>query len=300
VWTILALGALAWLASPAWATDRYWTSGANNGRWSDPFNWGPVGTPQNDDDLWFGYRPVDIIGSGNDLTNLRIHNLHFADTDDLLTGNTLTIANAIVSEGDNHAISIQCPLIISGTATFLVRSSAGFLGELQSYLDLSGPLVVNAPHSVELDAQANDSESGGIGVILISGPISGNGDIEARTEVAGNHAGVVSFRGISTNAFSGRMHLDAPSPSQIEFNNMYLPVVTNRLVVDYGKTANLMVYSASQIANTTMIEVDGGGQLILNGHNVTVNALVFSNYTADASASTLDTGSTTLGLRVCD
>jgi hypothetical protein len=49
---LVALGALAWLATPGVAADKEWT-GAASANWSDPSNWEPVGVPRNGDSLIF-------------------------------------------------------------------------------------------------------------------------------------------------------------------------------------------------------------------------------------------------------
>ena len=130
----------------------------------------------------------------------------------------------------------------------------------------------------------------------MSGEISGAGDIGVSADDTDGHISSVEFNGTPGNTFSGTLYLWTAGSAQITFNKSSGFVVTNRLAVVDGNTANLNLAGPNQIGNNAMIEIDAGSQLNLSGNNVTVGSLVFSNYSADAAASILDTGSTTVGL----
>src|SRR5437879_3615991 len=101
---LLLACALGEWATPLGATDRHWTGATsaniNADRWSDGFNWDPVGVPQNGETLIFDHAQNTTMV--NDLVDLTVADLVFTGVGGLLvaadfnlSGDPLTITNSI-------------------------------------------------------------------------------------------------------------------------------------------------------------------------------------------------------------
>jgi len=269
--------------------------------WSDPNNWSPVGVPQNGDTLVFGFVSDSHRTSVNDLTDLSVSYLQFGNNDYQVNGNAVGFhgiyagQNLVGNEGGgSHTITLNCPLVSSGLDMIQAIGSGGQFTENTATLYLNGPITVNLGASLIIEASSFDFNAGYNSHIFVSGQISGSGDVQAWADVLDGHVSTIEFNGTPGNTFSGTLEVLAPSPAQVVFNKASGEVVTNRLLV--RATANLVLAAPNQIGNNATIEVSDGGQLLLSGNDATVGQLVLTNFSWDATASTLDTGSITVGL----
>jgi len=296
------------MATTAGAASRDWT-GAVNAHWSEPNNWSPAGTPQNGDSLSFGFVDDSHRSMVNDITDLSVESLAFANHDYQLDGNALVIDGTINNDQDtpdinnsnaSHTTTINCPLVIrSGKfAGFYTGGRTGWFTESTTDLRLNGPLNVDGKLVVE--AYSDPFAAGGNGHVYISGVVSGSGLINASCDEQSGTVSSVEFNGTPGNTFAGTISLETHGAAQIVFNKSSGMVITNRILITpedaYWATANLYLAGPNQIGGSAAIEIDAGGHLILSGNNVSIGSLVLSNFSADALSSTLDTGSVLVGI----
>lgn len=294
-----------WYALPLWAqTSRNWT-GTASANWSDPNNWSPAGTPQSGDTLNFGYIDDSNRSMVNDILGLTVGVLNFENNDYQLDGNSIAINDGALNLDDDpvgdywpsYTVTINCPLV-SNASVLSVGSSLieGILTETTINLHLNGPVTVQSG-GLELVAYAARFGAGFGSHIYVSGVVSGPGDLFATVNEDGGHVGIVEFNGTPGNTFSGTMFIGRGyGVSRVVFNKSSGFVVTNRLAVVGGSYGMLQLSGPNQVGNDATVEVDAGSMLQLVGNNMTVGTLVFSNYSADAQPSILDTVDSTIGL----
>jgi len=294
------------MATSLFGTGRNWT-GAASANWSDPNNWSPAGTPQNGDDLGFGFVDDSRRSMVNDIPDLAVEALNFADNDYQIDGNPLTILGAIFNMDDtgtgnfnnSHTTTVNCPLAFPHNASVYTGGQPGAFTETTIDLHLNGPItIVSGELLLEAISYPNDlGMGGGNGHLYVSGVVSGSGNIVAAATEVDGHVSPVEFNGTPGNSFSGTLYLNTfYGDSPIIFNKTSGFVVTNRVAVRDGDTAKLQLAGPNQIGNSATIEITAGSQLVLIGNSVTVGNLILTNFSADAKASVLDTGSTTVGL----
>jgi autotransporter-associated beta strand protein len=295
-----SLTALVFMTMPAAGIERNWT-GALSANWSDPGNWNPAGTPQITDQLNFGWGPDSHRSMVNDIAGLRVAYLDFRNNDYQLDGNSLIvdqISNEDIDSNTSHTTTINCPLAFQHDDYTQIIATGGQVGQVTETtvdLYLNGPISVSDT-TVYFDADSRSDLGGGNGHLYVSGVVSGSGDIIAFANEDGGHVSSVEFNGTPGNTLSGTVYLWTEGNTQIKFNKSSGFVATNHVAVIQGHAANLNLAGPNQIGNHATIEIDAGSRLNLSGNSVTVGSLVLTNYSADALASTLDTGSTTVGL----
>ncbi|HEV8267132.1 MAG TPA: autotransporter-associated beta strand repeat-containing protein, partial [Thermoanaerobaculia bacterium] len=150
------------LASPLSATVRTWT-GTTSATWSTPSNWvDPAmmpGVPVAGDDLVFP-AGAPILTTTNDLSlGIVFKSLAFQVAGYTIQGNAFSLSGGIVSAGGGVGSTVQP--VVSLAASQMFSTVAG------SSLTLSGG-VATSTSILTLDVN---------GVITISGPITGNGDL---------------------------------------------------------------------------------------------------------------------------
>ena len=275
--TLSAFYALGWLPTPAFATDRQWT-GAVNDYWSEPGNWNPAGAPQNGDNLKFTSGSDSHRNMINDVTNLAISDLIFAQTDNNygLSGNSLTVATIGSTPDGSSTITINCALVFTNGGIIDAGPSAdGLVTENTAVISLNGPVTVNVgqltlrPHV----SGVIQGVGGSNGRIYVSGQLSGSGDVLAQ---AGLYPGVesdcsVEFDGTDDNTLTGTLYLDTFDSNEIVFNKTAGHAVNSTLDVAYESYArangepyaNLKLNSPNQIGPNTTVVAEYGGQLFV-------------------------------------
>lgn len=308
---LFAAGALLACATPAFA--RNWT-GAASANWSDPNNWSPIGVPANGESLAFGLVSDSHRSMINDLVNLQVTDVEFANNDYQLDGNSLTILGSMSVDNNpstittSHTSTLNCPLVFSGSGDVLGYNGTritlglvhGDVTESTIYLHVNGPITLNG--NLDLFAYASQFNAGGNGHLYLSGLISGTGDIYAYAEETGGHASSIEFNGTPGNTFSGALNLETIGNTQIVFNKSSGVVVNDTLGVkdpngsDSVISATLNLAAPNQIGTNANVILSRGSQLHLTGQNAAVDYLILTNYSGDTVASALDTGSTTVSL----
>jgi len=244
----------------------------------------------------------------NDLNGFLVGNLFFYNNDYQLSGNTLYFYFSVIenTEGGSHTVTINCPLVFTNFyARIESGASGGAVTENTLDIHLNGPIQVERG-TLELLAMPypDFGGGGGNGHIFVSGVVSGTGNVAAFASEVDGHVCFVEFNGTPGNTFSGALLLFTYAGGLINLNKSSGSAVTNLVVVtdrydlltsDTG-TVNLNLVGENQIGGDAKIQIDSGLRLLLSGNNVGVGSLVLSNYHADAKASTLDTGSTLVGI----
>lgn len=307
----LAVAAFTPLTTWSQGIDRNWT-GAVNANWSEPNNWSPAGTPQNDDSLHFGLVSDSNRSMVNDLPNLSVYFVNFNNNDYQIDGNALTImyavenndAPAIPNSNASYTTTINCPLIFPlhfGTAGQHVSTGGygGLVFESTQDMHLNGPIDIDAGNWVEFFASSDGFAGGGNGHLYLSGVISGGGDVMAVSTKDGGEVSTVEFNGTPGNDFTGTLYVFSTPGSSVILNKASGVVVSNRLAMlagVIGVTATVQINGSSQIDPGATIAALAGGQLTLTGSSITVQDIVLSNYFGDEYASVIDTGGTTVGV----
>jgi autotransporter-associated beta strand protein len=291
--TLVALCALAWCATPAFAANRAWT-GAVNGNWSEPNNWDPAGMPQNGDYLSFGGNHTSMV---NDLVNLSVGTLYFADnTDYSLSGNSLTFGQIAIQPVGSATVTINCALIVQGGAFIYAGANVPIFTDNVGTLHLNGPITINGGRLTLTANAAHDAPTASdIGHIYIAGTIFGSGDVMAQTE-GDQDSPSIQFDAGFDSAYTGTLYLTTVHDARITFNNPSGPVISTRLAITNGEPARLNLSQPDQIGHATTVLI-AGSQLLLFGNDATIGSLVLTNFHADALAATLDTGGTTVTLQ---
>jgi fibronectin-binding autotransporter adhesin len=309
---LFSLAACALLACATPLLARNWT-GAASANWSDPNNWSPIGVPTNGDSVAFGLVSDSHHSMINDLANLQLKDVEFANNDYQLDGDALEILGYVLNGNDpstittSHTTTINCPLIFSGhgdifgyDGTRIVQNAlSGDITETTIYMHLNGPITLNG--NLDVFVYASQFRAGGNAHLYLSGPISGTGNIYAYTEEAGGHASSLEFNGTPGNTFSGTLNLYTVGSSQVIFNKSSGVVVNDgigmKAAEGYDATnAILNIAAPNQIGTNATIVLNGGSQLHLTGQNATVGELVLTNFSGNTIASALDTGTTTVSL----
>jgi fibronectin-binding autotransporter adhesin len=297
-------------ATALWA--RNWT-GAASANWSDPNNWSPVGVPTNGDSVAFGLDSDSHRAMINDLTNLKLSEVDFANNAYQLDGNSIEILGGL-SDGNNpstittsHTTTINCPLLFSGPGQVVgwdgPRITMGLvhgdLTETTIYLHLNGPITLNG--NLNLFAYSSQFNAGGNAHLYLSGVISGTGNIHAYADEQDGHASSIEFNGTPGNTFSGTLNVESVGTAQIIFNKSSGVVASNSIGMKRGDgfnaaTANLNLAAANQIGTNATVMVSGGSQLHLAGFDATVGSLILTNFSGDTTASGIDTSNATVSL----
>ena len=293
-----ALYALGWLAAPAFATDREWT-GAVNGNWSESGNWNPAGTPQNGDNLTFDQNAF-YLSNTNDLANLSISGLYFNNNYNYqLSGNSLGVLGIDIASGGSSTITINCPVTFGSGAFVDVSPGIAYLSGNETYLRFNGSITIeNGQLNLNADASKGAGTDWEAGHIYVSGPLVGAGDIMAVAQDSGGHKGSIEFDSSSDSAnFTGTLWLSSAGDAYdapITFNQTSGALVASYVGVTNGETANLILNQSDQQGTT--LDIESGGQLLLNGGNAAFAGIVIRNFSADSKPSVLDTGSILAGL----
>jgi autotransporter-associated beta strand protein len=299
---LAVLCALSWLATPANATDRYWTGGVN-GYWGEPGNWDPAGIPQNGDNLYFDGRHDWNLSMFNDLVGFAPTSVVFLGNtyDYQLSGNSLTFgASGGVEDflDGSHTITINCPLVFNDGGDITVEPGNGTLSDNTAELHLDNDITVNSGQ-LTLSAIADSGLLGGaLATIYVSGQVSGNGDLaaSAQSSDAQNQGAWVEFNGTGNNTITGTFYVRTAGNSGIVFNQSSGYAADTLLVVDGGDTANLAFSQPNQLGPDASILIEAGSYLHLSGHGAAVNSIIMRNLSDDSRASVLDTGLVNLGL----
>jgi autotransporter-associated beta strand protein len=262
--------------------------------------------PQNGDGLLF--RNGDSNRSmTNDLTGLTIHLLSFGfdgnSNDYQLSGNSLTVgprgtgANIVVSPDGSSTVTLNCPVVFTNGGQVLAGPlSIGVVSQNTAQLHLNGDIMANGGDLALMAENENSDVGGGSNArIYVSGQVSGSGNVVATIFGHGDDSSV-TFDGTADNAFTGTLHLSTVGKSQVIFNKSAGHAVNSAMEVEGGAAANLNLNQPDQIGGSTTVTILAGSQLFLSGNDVGAGSLVLSNYSADAAACVLDTGSTLLGL----
>jgi fibronectin-binding autotransporter adhesin len=315
----LLVCAIASWSAPVCGVDRNWT-GATSANWSQPSNWSPAGAPQTGDRLIFGAVSDSNRSMVNDITGLSLLGLRFSNNNYQVGGNGVSFTGGIDTDhvlGGSFTISINCPLVFpnGGVIAAIPGTGGAAVGYDNAELDLNGPITVSggllqvAAYSYDLGI----SIRGGNSRIVLQGQIAGAGDILAASEYQNDAQGTIQFNGSQANTFSGTLRLSGTVPAlsiswpccwtssktvPFTFNNSGGAVVNSRLEFLSGEPEpfQLTFNQAGQIGANATVAILGGSQVALKGSDQTIGSLVLSNFSADASASTLDTGSTTLAI----
>jgi autotransporter-associated beta strand protein len=289
---------------------RNWT-GANSANWSDPNNWSPAGIPSTDDYLTFGAVGDANPSMVNDLTNLQVLGLDFVVNNYQIDGNALQTRGINASSlelGDppqynnvSFNVTVNCPIIFGDEGGVINADSPdGIFSQSTINLYVNGPIILQGTNAIQVDVQAQAVEGnpmgGGNSHVYISGQVSGSGGLSAEAySAADGNSSTIQFDGTPGNTFTGPLMIYTDPGAQIIFDKSSGFVVTNGVYMEPGG-ASLQCSGVNQIGSQAVITLSGGGLLSLSGNNNTVGGLIFTNYSSDALAATLDTGSTTLGL----
>ncbi len=267
LWRVLA-GAAVFLSAgggtPAWAANKSWTG--ISGTWNTAANWSPAGVPANGDDLYF---PALAAGRFRTTTNniplpaRRFGSINFTDSGYLVRGNPVVVSNGITS------------LIGTGVNTFNLDVT---LAANQTFANLTP--IFSMGGSINLAGFNLTADAGGAdGVLLLSGALSGSGDVRKIG------LGILNLGGSVANTYTGRCRV---SSGELRLSKTPgLNAVTGPLNVD----ANALVrwFLGDQIADAATITAGAGAILALNGQNETVGPL-------DLTAASVSTGSGLLTL----
>jgi autotransporter-associated beta strand protein len=234
---VLTLG-----TSEALAITRQWISSTPAPfLWSEPNNWSPTGTPESGDDLAFS----GTTTSSNDMSGVMVRSLRFSpssSTLSILRGLPVTIRGGISGTGSGMGsgnFDVQCQIILDNDQPFSFDGNR---------LTLSGGIDLNGHHLI-----VNVSP---VSANIFVGPISGAGDIE------NNGAGTVHWFG-ANNTFTGTLRVNN-GVVQFEKNSGQFAIPTTaRLEIAGG--AQVRLQAADQIADSSSVVVENGGQLLLNG-----------------------------------
>ena len=190
-----AAGLAGLMTLPVLGAERTWT-GANSANWSDPNNWSPAGTPQNGDVLQFGYVSDSNRSMQNDIGNLNVESLSFANNSYTISGNSLDVSEGgIDNDGatgivaDTFTTTINCPLVFSSVYDTDITSGYTF-GDFTPNHTLSS--LERSFGAERTWHRASERVKYLVRwrrqwTIYISGVISGSGDLEANVVSEGGN-----------------------------------------------------------------------------------------------------------------
>jgi autotransporter-associated beta strand protein len=213
----------------------------------------------------------------NDIENLQIGQALLDEDTFSLGGFALTLSRLELAFGDT--VTITCPLVFTPGA--FVESQ---------YTDLK----VNAPIRLQGNLTVNAGLGFG-GAKFHFEEITGSGNIFATAHqgsVTFNKDSFIEFAGTG-NTFTGKMFLKSTGTGRFFFASAGY-VATNSIVVQSGDSAWIILEGQNRIGDHAVIKLLQGAQLKITGDDTTVGSLDLENVSADAAASTLDTGSTVL------
>jgi fibronectin-binding autotransporter adhesin len=234
----------------------------------------------------------------NDLPDLRVTGIS-AEYGLVLNGYLLTVTNGIsTDEPGSGTITFNCPLFFPQYATVHALAQNGAVTENTIYMHFNGAITVG--YWLRLQASGTSDDGGANARIYISGPVFGNGTIEA-TIVTPLNSSVTSdcsieFNSSDTNIFAGNFVLHTLANSQIIFNKPSATPVTSGLIQVQGGEANLQLSQPNQIGAGAGINLSSAAKLHLSGNNVNVDSISMQSYPENTNSCTVDTGSVLLGV----
>jgi hypothetical protein len=275
------------------ATLREWVAhGTGSGNWSEPGNWSPAGVPQNGDDLIFhatAEEPSPRLDMNNDLVDLHVRRFEFCGHSWTLGGNELTLNEYVDRERDGFcgasSIVFTCPLKL-GDST---RMNIGW-----------GSIILRG----NIDLNGNDLKLVSGDQIIVSGQITGTGNVFATIDAYTERENSLTFDGPTGNTFSGKLTVRRlyQDKGEVVFDKQSGVVVNDALLIGerssfIEKSAVCRLARSHQIGDTAEVCVTGGSQFLLDGHTETIGSLCLTNHSGDTQPTLVDTGGSTLSVQ---
>ena len=218
-------------------TVRFWTGNAGV-EWSVGANWLPAQGAQAGDDLVFPGNAANLTSS-NDIPGISINSLQiYAPM--YLRGAAVTVSNGLSSATPSGLVTVECPIILGGDQEF---------SDDQFHLEFDGGINLNG-HNLTFNAIGNNGAQ-----IIVSSVISGTGNI---LKIG---PGDMLWQGAG-NTFFGTL--------RVENGNTFFgksagqnAVITRLEIAGPGR---VQLDQSDQIFNLCPVQIETGGQFLLNGH----------------------------------
>jgi hypothetical protein len=282
------------LAPAGRSATKHWLGG-NNGNWSVAGNWMPAGVPQNGDDLIFDFtaeEPFPVQTMHNDIVGLEVRRLHFCGNGWSVDGNELTLLERIRHTGfifvtntcGANSFTFFCPLKLGDQ----VSIGPGRTLILRGDIDLNGN---------DLFLNANEQ-------MVVSGRITGTGNVIATVAPIFGGQAKITFDGPTGNTFSGKLTVrrDEDETGEVIFDKQFGHVVNDALLIgDRGFSANARpvvckLARPHQIGDNAQVCVTGSSQFLLQGNTESIGSLCLTNNAGDTEPTVVDTGGSTLSV----
>jgi fibronectin-binding autotransporter adhesin len=262
---LVSLSAGLLLAFHGQAAVKTW-DGSSNGNWGTAANWTGGVAPVDGDDLVFPSGAANLINTNN-LSGLDLRTITFTGNGYTINGNAITITNGISGQQATGANTINPGITLGASQTFDCINA----GASQQF---------NGTVALGLSFNLTISGAGNLG---FAGVISGGGG-----SVSKSGAGTVTFSGASANTYTGITYVYGGVLQLSKAVPLTFPVVTRiaipgDLVVGSGSIGPDIVrlFYNNQIANTSIVSVNGAGILDLNGNNDTIGISLIMNGNAE-------------------
>src|SRR5437773_8209385 len=207
-------------------------------QWSVAANWSPAQIPQAGNDLLFPSTTTRLVSS-NDIPGISIHSIQI-NAPMYLRGAAVTVSDGLASATPSGVVTVECPIILGGGQEF---------SDDQFHLEFDGGINLNG-HNLTFNAIGNNGAH-----IIVSSGISGTGNI---LKIG---PGDMLWQG-AANTFTGTLRVE----NGITFFGKSAgqnAVITRLEIAGPGR---VQLDQSDQIFNLCPVQIETGGQFLLNGH----------------------------------
>lgn len=282
-WVVVALVFLGGSCAEAAVAISAWTGGAFNKKWSSPGNWAGGDVPQSGDRVYFPGQLAfthPTFDTENDLPNLVLEEIEFDYIDSILgtevsgyykiSGLPITLTQRLLIKNEN-APEITVDITLGGNLTIAREGK-----------DTDDDLVL--PMNLALGSHRLTLQPGPTRMTL-SGRISGSGTVEMNY-AQNSSGGTVELSGTQANTYTGLTTIEVPAVLAKTTG----PAIPGALELH----TNLSVNLPGQFGSGHAMRIDRGGDLFLNGNNLSIGALVLNGYGTLIPRLVTSTGTLTL------
>jgi hypothetical protein len=156
----------------------------------------------------------------------------------------------------------------------------------------------------DIDLNGNDLFLQSSDQMIVSGQITGTGNIIATVNSFNGENSKIVFNGPTGNTFSGKLTVGERYNvgGEVIFDKQFGNVVNDALLIGdldflFANRAVCKLARSHQIGDVAEVCVTGGSQFLLDGHSETIGTLCLTNNSPDTRATLVDTGGATLSVQ---
>jgi hypothetical protein len=155
-----------------------------------------------------------------------------------------------------------------------------------------------------LDLNGNDLFLHSSDQMIVSGQITGTGNVIATVNSFNDANSKIVFDGPTGNTFSGKLTVRQAygNGGEVVFDKQFGNVVNDALLIGdldflFANRAVCKLARSHQIGDNAEVCITGGSQFLLDGHTETIGSLCLTNNSTDTAPSLVDTGGSILSVQ---